>query len=149
MRTKSGSDQVELVLVGTYRNGSFLSGLVTHTDYLVNLMANRPAMGNLFVRPREEGRALELATQIDELFKTQAMATRSAPISDFRQQAMRSVSTIRVITQGILAATESAMLPAHTILYGGAVVLASALATSLLPCWELARLPVADALRRL
>jgi putative ABC transport system permease protein len=47
------------------------------------------------------------------------------------------------------AVTESWMLPAHTILYGGLVVLGSALVTSLLPCWELARLPVADALRRL
>jgi ABC-type antimicrobial peptide transport system permease subunit len=45
--------------------------------------------------------------------------------------------------------TESWMLPAHTILYGALVVLAAALVTSLLPCWELARLPVADALRRL
>jgi len=221
MTTKSGTNQVELVLVGTYSNGSLLSGLVTHADYLANLMPNPIAMGNMFVRPRDTHRALELALQIDELFKTQAMPTRSAPISDFRQQAMRSASTVRIITQGILAVsfftmvlivanalaqsvrertgemallhalgfqgrtvlllvvaescvllavgavvglalaagafafhfvntdTESWMLPAHTILYGGLVVLACALVTSLLPCWELARLPVADALRRL
>jgi putative ABC transport system permease protein len=220
-RTKSGTDQVELVLVGTYSNGSMLSGLVTHTDYLANLLPYRPTMGSIFVRPRDTRRALDLAVQIDALFQTQALPTRSAPISDYRQQAMRNASTVRLIIQGTLAVsfftmvlivanalaqsvrertgemallhalgfqgrtvlflviaecvallavgaavglalaagafafhfvdgtTESWMLPAHTIVYGGLVVLAGASLASLLPCWELARLPVADALRRL
>src|SRR5262245_11762490 len=38
MTTRRGTSQVDLVLVGTYSNGSMLSGLITHADYLTNLM---------------------------------------------------------------------------------------------------------------
>jgi len=222
MRTQSGSNQVELVLVGTYSNGSLLSGLLTHSDYFLELFPHGPnPFGNFFVRPRDSGRASDLALQIDELFKTRAETTRSAPISDYRQQSMKSATTVRMIIRGTLAVSFFTMvlivanalaqsvrerlgemallhalgfqgrtvlllvvaesiallaigaaaglalaagafglhivnapsgswqLPIHTILYGAVFVLGSALIAALLPCWELARLPVADALRRL
>lgn len=221
MMTKKGTSQVELVLVGTYSNGSLISGLVTHGDYLTELFPQNMPIGNIFVRARDPRRSVDTARRIDDLFKTQAQPTRSAPLSDLRRQAMKNADTIRMIIRGTLAVsfftmvlivanalaqsvrerlgemallhalgfqgrtvlllvlaesvallaigalaglalaggafalhivngpTNSWLLPAHTFLFGGLFVLGSAFIAAVLPCWELSRLPVADALRRM
>jgi putative ABC transport system permease protein len=219
--TKKGTNQFELVLVGTYSNGSMISGLVTHADYVAELFPRDLPVGSFFVRARDVRRANDVAREIDDLFKTQAQPTRSAPVSDFRRQAMQNADTIGMIIRGTLAVSfftmvlivanalaqsvrerlgemallhalgfqgrtvlllvlaesvvllavgaaaglalaggafalhvvntpdGSWLLPAHTFLFGGLFVLGSALVAAVLPCWELARLPVADALRRM
>lgn len=221
MVTKKGTNQLEVVIVGTYRNGSLLSNLVTHADYLTELMPFPPPVGTIVVQPRDAGRAPDLARRIDRHFETQPQPTRSTPLSEFRRQSLKRFAIIGTIIRGTLAVSfftmvlivanalaqsvrerlgemallhalgfqgrtvlllvlaeslamlavgavaglalatgafalhiveapdNSLLLPLHTVLFAALIVLGSALIAVLLPCWELARLPVADALRRL
>jgi putative ABC transport system permease protein len=221
VRTSSGADSLEVILVGVYPGRSVIDGLMIRDDYLREAFPFGQRLGNLFVRPARASDTRDVANRIDQHFKGGASPTLSAPISDFRESAARDASTIRLVIRGALAIsfftmvlivanalmqsvrerlgemavmqalgfqertilllvflevlalfgvgaavglilasagfaleiaesrTKSAILPLHTIGWAVFYVTACALIAALLPGWELSRLRVADALRRL
>lgn len=220
-RTASGSETLELILVGVYSGRSVIDGLMIRDDYLRAAFPFSQRIGNLFVRPARASEVWEVAGRIDQHFQGGASPTLSAPISDFRESAARDASTIRLVIRGALAISfftmvlivanalmqsvrerlgemavmqalgfqertilllvfaevfalfgvgaavglilanvgfaleiagtrsVSALLPWHTIGWALFYVAICALIAVLLPGWELSRLRVADALRRL
>jgi putative ABC transport system permease protein len=219
--TGSGSNRLELILVGVYPGRSVVGGIVIRDDYLRETFPFSRQLGNLFVRPARAGEARDLATRIDEHFQAGAHPTLSAPISDFRETAGRELSTMRLLIRGTIsiafftmvlivanaltqsvrerlgemavmqalgfqertilllvfvevfvlfgtgavlglilanvafafetagAKASSTILPLHTIGWTAFYVTLFALLATLLPGWELSRMRVADALRRL
>lgn len=219
--TASGSNQLEVTLVGVYPGRSIMDGLLIRDDYLREAFPFMERFGNLFVRPARGSDARELASRIDQHFSTGPAPTLSAQISDFREASARDAATIRLVIRGALAisfftmvlivanaitqsvrerlgemavmqalgfagrtilllvfaevaalfgagavvglilanvgfAVEiagarpgSALLPLHTIAWAAFYVALFAAIAALLPGWELSRLRVADALRRL
>jgi putative ABC transport system permease protein len=221
LKTASGSERLELVLVGVYPGRSVIDGLIIRDDYLREAFAFPQRLGNLFVRPVRPSEARDVAARIDDHFQGGASPTLSAPISDFRETAGRDASTIRLVIRGALAISfftmvlivanaltqsvrerlgemavmqalgfqertilllvfaevfalfgagaavglilatlgfafeiagtrsTSAILPLHTIGWAVFYVAVCASIAALLPGWELSKLRVADALRRL
>jgi putative ABC transport system permease protein len=221
MTTSSGSNQLELILVGVYTGRSVIDGLIIRDDYLRAAFTFSQRHSNLFVRPARDADAREVASRIDQHFQGGASPTLSARIADFRESAARDTSTIRLVIRGALAIsfftmvlivanalmqsvrerlgemavmqalgfqertllllvfaevfmlfgvgagvglllanvgfafevagarTSAAILPLHTIGWAVFYVAICASITALLPSWELSRLRVADALRRL
>jgi hypothetical protein len=221
MTTASGENRLELILLGTYKNGGILYGVLTRWDYLTTAFPQNNVPFNFFVRPERSGDGRALAQRIDQRFRSGVQQTLSSPISDFRESSARDAGTIRMLITGALAISfftmvlivanaltqsvrerlgemavmqalgfqertilllvlaeafalfaagavvglvlangaftfeiggvrsNSALLPVHTVLVSAAYVAMCTLIAALLPCWELSKLRVADALRRL
>jgi putative ABC transport system permease protein len=219
--TGSGSNRLELILVGVYPGRSVVGGIIIRDDYLREAFPFSRQLGNVFVRPARPGEAQDLANRIDAHFQAGAHPTLSAPLSDFRESARREASTIRLLIRGAIAIAfftmvlivanalmqsvrerfgemavmqalgfqertilllvfaevfvlfgtgaafglilanvgfafeiagskaSSTILPWHTIGWTVFYVTLFALLAALLPGWELSRMRVADALRRL
>jgi putative ABC transport system permease protein len=219
--TRSGENKIEVTIVGLYRNGSVVSGLILRGDFLRAAFPNLFGFGTLFVRPERAGDGRTVARRIDEHFRGGESPSMSAPLSDLREAAAKDAAMIRLVIVGALAISfftmvlivanalmqsvrertgemavmqalgfqrrtilmlvlaealavfgggaivglvaanigfalgiagtlnRSALLPSHTVLLAIAYVALFAFIAAVLPCWEVSRLRVADALRRL
>jgi putative ABC transport system permease protein len=220
--TRSGASRIEVTIVGLYRNGSVLSGLLVRGDFLRDAFPPRRfAFGTLFVRPKHAREARAVAQRIDEHFRGGESPSISAPLSDLREASQKDAAMIRLVIVGALAISfftmvlivanalmqsvrertgemavmralgfpertilllvlaealavfaagalvglvaanvgftlgiagtlrRATVLPAHTISLAIAYVVLFASIAAVLPCWEVSKLRVADALRRL
>jgi hypothetical protein len=216
-----GNDQLEMVLLATYSSKTVLTGLITHYEYLRELMPGLSDFGTLFVRARSGASLHGVAREIDALFRSGPVETQSAPVLDFRERSLRNAAAIRMVIRGTIAVafftlvlvvanalsqsvrdrigelalmqafgfqrrtiffltfseglilfaigaalglllatvgfasnlvtapSGTSLLPPHTVVVASLCVLACALIAFVPACWELSRLRVADALRRL
>jgi len=221
-RTRSGEDTLALTVVGQYRSGSVLGGLIVRADLFGEAFPQMGGFGTLFVRPERGSEGRAVAQRIDEHFRGGAAQSLSAPISDFRESAVKDAAMLRLVMLGALVISfftmvlivanalmqsvrertgemavmqalgfqersilllvlmealalfglgavvglvmanlgftfeiagtlrrSGTLLPAHTVLLAIGYVVLFASVAALLPCWEVSKLRVSDALRRL